>query len=210
MFGISPATTGKASPKAVASATIFLLALLAGCTTHKTAQTVPSPAASNVCNADTDTFCLEGDKDSGARLNRQGLEYAAKKDYVQALDLFKRAIELDNPNPEYHYNLGVTYSFLGNPQQEEAAYMNVLAIEPDDPKLNPFLVDTYFNLACLYALQGKKDQAFVHLEKLFSIGSNSFYHRVQSDTDLDSLRDDPRYNQLVTKSDTNSKSDEAK
>ena len=132
-------------------------------------------------------------------LNSQGLEYAGKQDYDKAIDIFKQAIELDNSNPEFHYNLAVSYSFKGMTEEEEAYYKNVLAIEPDDPKANPVLAHTYFNLACLYALQGNKDQAFVNLEKLFIVDPKILYHYLQSDEDLKSLRDDPRFKQLVSK-----------
>ncbi len=210
MFEIFLASMSKVSAKKTKPAiAILMLALLPGCAAVNPAKTEPPTVASTVCNADTDTFCVEGEKDSAARLNRQGLEYAAKQDYDQALEQFKRAIELDNANPEYHYSLGVTYSFKGMKEEEEAAYMAVLAIESEDPSRNPALANTYFNLACLYALQGKKDQAFEHLQKLFTLDAKKLYHFVQSDSDLDSLRDDPRYKQLMAKKADDSKAEEA-
>ena len=213
MFEMIHATTHKISiPPKKSSAAILILALLSGYVTAATAAAKAEPPAATpvVCNADTDTFCVEGDKDKGARLNRQGLEYTAKQDYDQALGLFKRAIATDNSNPEYHYNLGVTYSLMGMMQEEEESYMDVLAIEPNDPKLNRALTNTYFNLACLYALQGKKDQAFVQLEKLFSIDRENMYHDVVGDKDLASLRDDPRYKELLKKKpEKSSESEEA-
>lgn len=215
MFETIHATTHKISAKIPqSSAAILVLALLSGYVTVAAAaakiEPPAAPPAPAVCKSDTDTFCVEGDKDKGARLNRQGLEYTAKQDYDQALGLFKRAIATDNSNPEYHYNLGVTYSHMGMMQEEEESYMDVLAIEPNDPKLNRALTNTYFNLACLYALQGKKDQAFVQLEKLFSIDRENMYHDVVGDKDLASLRDDPRYTELLKKKpEKSSESEEA-
>ena len=124
--------------------------------------------------------------------------YRSRKDYDQALDRFKGAIELDHANPEYYYNLGLAYYYLEKPEQEESAYMQVLGIESDDPDLNPILAKTYLNLACLYAQQGKKDQAFNQLEKLLTIAPATLYDNI-SDKDLDSLRDDPRYKRLLAK-----------
>ena len=192
------------TPYDYACAAVLALTLLAGCATVNAAQTTAPSTESIVCNSDTDSFCVEGDQDKAARLNRQGLEYSAIQDYDQALDFFKQAIELDNTNPEYHYHHGLTYSFKRMPKEEEASYMDVLAIEPNDPKLNRALANTYFNLACLYALQGKKDQAFVQLEKLFSIDRENMYHDVVGDKDLASLRDDPRYKELLKKKPDNS------
>ena len=178
---------------------VFVLALLPGCRAASVSTAVEPPAASVECTSDTDTFCMEGEKDRGLRLSSQGLEYAGKQEYDKAIDLFKQAIALDNSNPEFHYNLAVSHSYKGMIEEEEASYRNVLAIEPDDPKANPVLAHTYFNLACLYALQGNKDQAFVNLEKLFIVDAKVLYHYLQSDEDLKSLRDDPRFKQLVSK-----------
>lgn len=180
-------------------ATILVFTLLPGCQAAPIKPAAPAPVTSAICNSDTDTFCVEGDQDRAARLNRQGLEYAAKKDYDKALDLFNQAIAVDNSNPQFHYNLGVTYSYKGMVEEEEAAYLNVLSIEPDDPKANPVLANTYFNLACLYALQGKKDPAFSNLEKLLTVDSKTLYHYLQEDEDLKSLREDPRFKQLVAR-----------
>lgn len=187
----------EASPAAKLSALMLVLALH-GCQTTPVNPAVESPATV-VCASETDTFCLEGDKDRGLRLNQQGLEYASKKDYDKAIDFFKQAIALDNSNPEFHYNLAISYSLKGMIEEEEASYKNVLAIEPDDPKTNPVLAHTYFNLACLYALQGNKDQAFANLEKLFIVDPRTLYHYLQSDEDLKSLREDPRFKQLLAK-----------
>ena len=181
-----------------AYAAILTVALLPGCATVNSAQTESQSEAGITCASETDTFCVENKEDSAARLNRQGQEYGVEKKYDQALDLFKQAIALDNSNPEYHYNLGLTYYFKGMFQEEESSYMNVLAIEPDDPKINPALANTYFSLACLYAQQGKKDQAFNQLEKLLTIAPTTLYDNI-NDRDLDSLRDDPRYKQLLAK-----------
>lgn len=200
MFEFFHAFTRKVSTKTPnAPAAMFVLALLSGCAAVNTATTEQPTAVSNACNAETDTFCVESEQDNGIKLNTEGIEYAAKKDYDKALELFNRAIELDNSNPEFYYNLGVAYSFKGMEEEEEAAYMNVLLIEPDDPKLNSVLASTYFNLACLYALQGKKEQALDQLEKLYYIDSRTLYHHLQSDKDLDSLRDEPRFKELMAK-----------
>lgn len=178
-------------------------ALLSGCMTDPMPVKPDSTVTLPVCSADnTDNFCVEAGKDKAARLNKQGLEFAAKQEYDQALSRFKEAIELDNTNPEYYYNLGLTYYHLEKPEQEEAAYMKVLEIEPDDPGLNPALANTYFSLACLYAQQGKKDHAFDKLEKLFTIAPATLYNNL-NDRDLDSLRDDPRYKQLLSKKPAN-------
>lgn len=180
----------------------ILFAILAGCTAHYTKQDSASGIQDVVCNKDTDTFCIENDQQKAARLNQQGLEFARKQDYDSAVQLFKQAATLDDANPKYLYNLGVAYDFKGMKGEAEAAYMATLAIKPSDPVDGNFKsaqLDAYYNLACLYALQGKKDQAFEHLDKLASLGAGQAYHFTQSDKDLDSLRDDPRFKLLLEK-----------
>ena len=182
------------------SAFIILLVLLHGCAAVGSAKPQSIPAAPNIaCTNDTDTFCTEREKDSALRLNQQGLEYATQHDYDKAVDLFLKAIELDNSNPEFHYNLGVTYSHKMMREEEELAYLRGLAVNSSDPQHVHFVASIHFNLACMYALQGKKDKAFEHLEKMYATADTLLYHYVESDADLASLRDDPRYKELITR-----------
>jgi serine/threonine protein kinase/Flp pilus assembly protein TadD len=64
-----------------------------------------------------------------------------------------------------------------------------LAIDPEDPM-------TLYNVSCVYALGGRKEAALACLEKAVD---NGFGHKewVEHDTDLSSLRGDPRFQQLV-------------
>lgn len=179
--------------------TLIMLALLPACATVNTVQTESTAVANVICKSDTDIFCVESDKDRALKLNQQGIEYGVAQEYDKALDSFKKAIELDNSNPEFHYNLGVTYFSKGMPEQEEAAYMNGLAQKPGNPQHAPYFAKIHFNLACTYALQGKKDQAFEQLEMLYATADTLMYHWVESDADLASLRDDPRYTELIAR-----------
>ena len=178
--------------------TLIMLALLPACATVNTVQT-ESAAVANACKSDPDAFCVETDKESAARHNQQGLEYAGEKEYDKALDSFKKAIELDKSNPEFHYYLGVSYFHKGMIEEAEAAYMSGLAQKPGNPQHVPYFAKIHFNLACIYALQGKKDQAFEQLEMLYATADTLMYHWVESDTDLASLRDDPRYTELIAR-----------
>jgi serine/threonine protein kinase/Flp pilus assembly protein TadD len=64
-----------------------------------------------------------------------------------------------------------------------------LAIDPEDPM-------TLYNVACVYALGGRKEASLACLQKAVD---NGFGHKewVQHDTDLETLRGDPRFQQLV-------------
>lgn len=188
-----------AEPSIKIAAPFLVLALLAGCASDNAAQ-IASPATQSVdCAADTDIFCVENNKDSAARLNRQGVEQAVKGNYDLALGLFQDAIKLDFSTPESYYNLGVTYNHKQMPVETEAAYMAGLAIQSSNPQHTLYYTKTHFNLACLYALQGKKDLAFEQLEKMFILDKQLLLHWVEADTDLDSLRDDPRFKAILAR-----------
>lgn len=56
----------------------------------------------------------------------------------------------------------------------------------------------HYNFACSLSLIGKKDEAFEVLEKAIELGYSDFEH-LKKDSDLKSLRDDPRFQSLVLK-----------
>lgn len=174
---------------------------VAGCTSPNSTQTSPTTASSVACEANTDSFCVEGNEDSAARLNRQGLEQAGVGSYDQAVELFRQAIALDHSNSEYYFNLGVAYNYKQMPAETEATYLAGLAIQSSNSRHTQFFAQIYFNLACMYALQGKNELAFEQLEKVFSVDKNLLFHWVEADEDLVSLRDDPRFKQIMTRRD---------
>jgi len=60
---------------------------------------------------------------------------------------------------------------------------------PDDP-------DIRYNLACRYAMMRQPDLAIEQLQWAVSLGYHDFTFMIQ-DRDLDSLRNDPRFRQLI-------------
>lgn len=54
---------------------------------------------------------------------------------------------------------------------------------------------TNYNVACMYARLGKKDEAFKYLNRAVAMGGfpTDIVKQMEGDSDLDSLRDDPRY-----------------
>lgn len=53
-----------------------------------------------------------------------------------------------------------------------------------------------YNVACAYALMGKKEQALEWLERSIKSGFSKFDH-IKQDSDLDSLREEPKYKELM-------------
>jgi len=64
-------------------------------------------------------------------------------------------------------------------------------LKKDDPIVQ-------YNLACSYALVGQPDKAFDALELAVQIGYRDVKH-MENDTDLNSVRSDPRYLALIAR-----------
>ena len=75
-------------------------------------------------NYDTALFYLEkakyeyGDTDLGL-LGNLGNVYAEKGDYQKAITVFEELLATDPNNPQYHANLFITYSRMGQPEKAE-------------------------------------------------------------------------------------------
>jgi Flp pilus assembly protein TadD len=59
-----------------------------------------------------------------------GLVCLRKENYSQALEFFKKALELDPGSPEAHLNLGVTYMDMHSPQLAEPELRTAVSLKP--------------------------------------------------------------------------------
>jgi hypothetical protein len=75
--------------------------------------------------------------------------------------------------------------------EAERVLNEVLALDPKMPT-------NLYNMACLMALTGRPDKAFDYLVKAAQEGFTDFVH-IDQDTDLDSLRHDPRYAAFIAR-----------
>ena len=107
----------------------------------------------------------------------------------RAVKLIEQRLDL-NPDDVRAYNLGATtFAKLGNiPRALEFAQKS-LAMEPDDPLV-------LYNVACLYALIDKREEALGYLERAVT---NGFGHResMANDPDLDSIRKTPWFQAIA-------------
>ena len=55
-----------------------------------------------------------------------------------------------------------------------------------------------YNLACCESLAGRPDDAIKHLGRVFEMSPERFRQFAAGDSDFDALRDDPRFQELVT------------
>ena len=68
-------------------------------------------------------------------------------------------------------------------------------------QLRPTDALAHYNLACSYALLNRRDAALRALRRAVELGYRDFRY-MRQDRDLDSIRDDPRYSELLREYET--------
>ncbi len=108
-----------------------------------------------------------------------------------SLQVIEKHIGLNPDDARALYLGAVTQCQLGNTQRGLDWAGRALAIDPEEPV-------TLYNVACVYALQGKLETALDCLEASLQFG---FGHKewIEHDSDLDALRSLPRYQALLLK-----------
>ena len=86
--------------------------------------------------------------------------------------------------------------FLGNAYTAKGMYNEGLEIDKTLSKLRPDDPEVFYNLACSYSLTQEIDSAIFTLKKAIDLGYNDVVH-MESDSDIDNLRNDKRYKTLV-------------
>ncbi|MBM3153434.1 MAG: tetratricopeptide repeat protein, partial [Chloroflexi bacterium] len=116
-----------------------------------------------------------------------GLVFTIQNRYLEAIECFQRVLTL---NPEYnlaHGALAGCYRRLG--REEEAVRHIAIA--------TPLMEDeSEYNRACFNAICGNVDQA-ISLLRVALQSQGVTLEWVQSDPDLETIRQDPRYQELL-------------
>jgi tetratricopeptide (TPR) repeat protein len=122
--------------------------------------------------------------------NKANVQYQYKN-YEDALRLLTRAVAI---KPDF----ADAYALRGDCNYLMKAFDKAIVDYLEDDKLKKNR--SSYNLACMYALTGKKDEAFKALEN--HLGSEYRNHMafIQNDSDLSSLRSDSRWESLTKKS----------
>lgn len=109
--------------------------------------------------------------------------------YDEAAETFRLIIAANPDNGQAWHFLG--YSLHAGGHIDEALPIHLMAAEfPQGRGI------ASYNVACVYALKGKKDQAFAWLEKSKAAGFND-PEQLANDEDMNNLKSDPRFAAFV-------------
>jgi len=110
-------------------------------------------------------------------------------DFESAAAGFKKVIELDPKD-------GLAWQLLGFALHSSGKLDEALPVHKKATEFPAVAPVAAYNVACVYALQGKTDDAFTWLDKAVGFGFDRAEH-IEGDSDMDSLRKDPRFAKVV-------------
>jgi len=122
-------------------------------------------------------------------LLRDGEAWLREGNFEAARRLFERAVEVDPRVPEAYNGVGVTFRMRDDLAAALGWYKRALAVDPD-------FGDAYYNMACVYALEGRKDMALRYLQ-IAALNGYATADGIDADPDLAPLRAEPGYRALV-------------
>jgi transcriptional regulator GlxA family with amidase domain len=131
------------------------------------------------------------------RLDDQGRKFqqatiaTREGDQEGAMNIYRALIAANPGDAEAWLNLGRTLHTLKRYDEAIAAHLEAAKGEPQR-------ANALFNLACAYALLGKRDEAIDTAAKAFDAGFKIRYY-YESDSDLASVREDPRFKAILAK-----------
>jgi TolB-like protein/Flp pilus assembly protein TadD len=122
-------------------------------------------------------------------LEAQGKREEATAALRRALAAAERQLELHPDDPRAATMRAVSLCRLGEPAEGLDWARRALEIDPTDAGVR-------YNVACLYALAGKREEALQCLEECIRLGLGN-HEWIERDPDLESLRDDARFQALL-------------
>ena len=114
----------------------------------------------------------------------------ATERYRTALEVAERHMDLNPDDPRAATMRAVSLCRLGKPDEGEVWAEKALEIDPSDAGVR-------YNVACLFALEGKSERAIDCLQEAIAAGFG-LRDWIRQDPDLASLRGEPRFEQLVS------------
>lgn len=165
---------------------------------------------------------LDDDPRNAAAWVAFGDFYKSVKMYKDAISAYQQALSIDPKNVHYLHCLGITYAVEGCVEDAIRILQEVLQISPGHALAHATLSGYYkkmgmeelaqkhigkamknffdteneYNRACLQALCGKSDEA-ISLLRIALEKKQTYADWVMRDPDLDTIRQDPRFKQLI-------------
>jgi tetratricopeptide (TPR) repeat protein len=152
-----------------------------------------------------------------------GKLYKSAGQYDDAISAYEHAIDLDPMKSFYHYNLGLVYAAKKEFEKAIQIFQNVIELSPDYALAHATIAGCYrrlgleedaqkhikiaslsiqdeneYNLACFEAICGNVDHSIELLRASLARNQVSL-EWVRRDPDLDFVREDPRYAELMGK-----------
>jgi tetratricopeptide (TPR) repeat protein len=138
----------------------------------------------------TSGFAQESRADDFQTLLQRAQEKTRSKEQAEAAKLWAKVVELNPVEGRFWEQLARAYYDSKDYKNSIAAYEKVLELRFGYP------FTAVYNIACAQALMGDKEQALKSLEKSLDMGFRDL-NLVRTDTDFDSIRNDPRYKKLA-------------
>ena len=108
----------------------------------------------------------------------------------EAIYNFDRALEFNSNNHEILNSRGIALSNLGRYEEAITSYDQAIQTNPNEP-------NAYYNKSCAYSIQNQVELALENLQKAIQLDSWKYRNMVNTDSDFDNLRHDPRFQALI-------------
>jgi putative intracellular protease/amidase len=128
-------------------------------------------------------------KPSAAQLRERASAAWQARDWEKSAELYRAIVKQDDRDAEAWHHLGYALHALGKLDEALAAHQKAAEFPATKVK------GTY-NVACVHAMKGNKDEAFEWLRRAVDAGFKEADH-LRQDEDLASLRDDPRFARML-------------
>ncbi len=109
----------------------------------------------------------------------------------RAYDTARKHLELTPDDPRALYMGAMSLTTLGESEKARDWNRRALAMDPEDPSV-------LYNIACAFALEGQAGEAVDVLQKALDCGFGH-WKWIEHDGDLDSLREHPRFLELLAR-----------
>ena len=128
-------------------------------------------------------------KGEAEKLLVEGAAFLQEGRFERARKLFHDALQLDPQRAEAYNGVGVT--FYARADLDEALAWYKRSLEAD-----PRFGDAFYNMACVYALQGQTELAFRYL-RMAALNHYSERAQMEKDPDLAALHDNPQWRDIL-------------